>query len=518
MEDFIKDIYDDSNVIFEVKRCIEMVHRRDVKTMSQIWKTVTPKIVELCKKEQIIHSIGTGLYSALLEACARTRQEDYIALGDCLDTLMPALYAAVEDESCIDVTEGNWRLFSSRSGFLTIQRISDKKTLMSAVDPMWDAYEHAKQIYDLRNNSFFIMGCELGYLAYQLYILSDKSLDIYIFEQDSDLVKYAFDYGVLSLIDEKKLHIFVDSDDINLVDKFCMRYEEGSQYAIGYFCYDWALTEFSREVQIIMQHFNIENDTAARGTAQAKINYYRNVRNIKKSIRDVVLPKQTSHFAIVAGGPSVDDHLERLRSLGEDTIIITVNTSHKKMIESGVHPDFVTTFDPLPNTYRHFEGLNDYSVPLIMYVTGNWRFSEYYKGEKYLISEDYKIDDIPGVDMTNRNNWYADGTVTSLAIEVAIKLGATRIDLYGVDLSYPNGMSHATGTPDLQEMNTEHMRKVPSVDGGEVPTLENMAIYIEDISKQAAVYSDVLFVNYSNHGAVIDGTKWYKELDACDIK
>ena len=70
MEDFIKEIYDDSNVIFEVKRCMEMVHRRDIKTMSQIWTDVTPKIVELCKKEQIVKSIGTGLYSALLEACS----------------------------------------------------------------------------------------------------------------------------------------------------------------------------------------------------------------------------------------------------------------------------------------------------------------------------------------------------------------------------------------------------------------------------------------------------------------
>ena len=516
MEDFIKEIYDDSNVIFEVKRCMEMVHRRDIKTMSQIWTDVTPKIVELCKKEQIVKSIGTGLYSALLEACSRTRQEDYIALGDCLDTLMPALYAAVEDESCIDVSEGEWRLFSSRSGFLTIQRNSDKRTLMSAVDPMWDAYEHAKQIFDPRNNSFFIMGCELGYLAYQMYILSDKSLDIYIFEQDSDLVKYAFDYGVLSLIDENKLHIFVESDDIDLVDKFCMRYEEGSQYAIGYFCYDWAISGFSKEVQIIMQHFNIENDTAARGTMQAKINYYRNIRNIKKTIRDVTLPKKTSHFAVVAGGPSVDDHMERLRNIGEDTIIISVNTSHRKLLENGIIPDFVTTFDPSPKTYKHFEGLNDFRVPLIMYVTGNWRFSENYKGDKYLISEDYKIDNIPGVDMTKRNNWYADGTVTSLAIEVAVKLGAMRIDLYGVDLSYPNGMSPASGTPDLHKMDTDCMRRVPSVDGGEVPTQENMVIYIDDICKQVAAYTDVLFVNYSNHGAVIDGTKWYRDLDACD--
>ena len=265
-----------------------------------------------------------------------------------------------------------------------------------------------------------------------------------------------------------------------------------------------------------MQQFNIENDTAARGTMQAKINYYRNIRNIKKTIRDVTLPKKTSHFAVVAGGPSVDDHMERLRNIGEDTIIISVNTSHRKLLENGIIPDFVTTFDPSPKTYKHFEGLNDFRVPLIMYVTGNWRFSENYKGDKYLISEDYKIDNIPGVDMTKRNNWYADGTVTSLAIEVAVKLGAMRIDLYGVDLSYPNGMSHASGTPDLHKMDTDCMRRVPSVDGGEVPTQENMVIYIDDICKQVAAYTDVLFVNYSNHGAVIDGTKWYRDLDACD--
>ena len=50
--------------------------------------------------------------------------------------------------------------------------------------------------------------------------------EIYILHRYSEVLKY---YQI-----NKRRGLLYAEYDINLVDKFCMRYEEGSKYAIGY--------------------------------------------------------------------------------------------------------------------------------------------------------------------------------------------------------------------------------------------------------------------------------------------
>jgi len=248
--------------------------------LAEHWGEIKTDIFDLCKEylEQDSNS-ATDVIRLLLQVCEKTRENDYIPMGDCLDTILPKLYGYVSSQNTIDVDENGWRLYSSNSGYLTLQRLSDGKQLLSMVDPMWAARLHARTLYNPQQQRFYIMGCELGYLAYSLYKLSDGVLDLYVFDKHPELMQYAIDFGVLGLIPPDKLHICATEDEYELIERYCDGCDDGEKGVIGYFCYDWAITDFEEDVRLIMVHFNVSNDTTTRISQDTRTNFYRNLKN-----------------------------------------------------------------------------------------------------------------------------------------------------------------------------------------------------------------------------------------------
>mgnify|MGYP003311426870 CR=1 FL=1 len=97
------------------------------------------------------------------------------------------------------------------------------------------------------------------------------------------------------------------------------------------------------------------------------------------------------------------------------------------------------------------------------------------------------------------------GSVTTLALEIALRLGATSIYLLGVDLAYPNGISHATGTMDRMGRDTNGMKRVKSVNGDWVYTDLLFDSYRNWIESKINRYPQVDFYNLSTCGAHIEG-------------
>ena len=92
-----------------------------------------------------------------------------------------------------------------------------------------------------------------------------------------------------------------------------------------------------------------------------------------------------------------------------------------------------------------------------------------------------------------------------MCIDVAAFLGAKEIELIGVDLSYPNNQTHASGTMDNKEISHDGMVKIKSNNGGEVYTTDLFKSYIFSIQEQIKSYSRIKFYNLSKDGAAISG-------------
>ena len=154
----------------------------------------------------------------------------------------------------------------------------------------------------------------------------------------------------------------------------------------------------------------------------------------------------------------MDDNLDFLKENQGKKTVIAVGTVFRKLLECGITPDLVAVLDPQERTYQQMEGLEGEKVPMLVAVTAYWKFAANYQGDKYLVP-------LVGVheEKEKEEPWVIGGTVTHLAIEAAVRFGAKKIYLVGVDLAYPNGLSHAEGTMDRTVKSTEDMLPVKGV-------------------------------------------------------
>lgn len=96
------------------------------------------------------------------------------------------------------------------------------------------------------------------------------------------------------------------------------------------------------------------------------------------------------------------------------------------------------------------------------------------------------------------------GSVSTLAIDIAIRFGAKKIILSGMDMAYTKKRSHAAGTGrDIAEQ--IELRMVMSTEGILIPTSRNLDIYRKWIERRLKE-ADRPVVYNTGSGARIEGT------------
>ena len=208
---------------------------------------------------------------------------------------------------------------------------------------------------------------------------------------------------------------------------------------------------------------------------------------------------------IVGAGPSLDARMAELENKDDDTIILAVATVLKKLTNRGIIPDYAVVMDSQMRTFKQIEGLKIMDTPLLVDSTACWRFAEEYQGKRYIVYQKGFQEADRCAKEERCQQYETGGSVTTLALEIALRLGADSIYMLGVDLAYPDGISHATGTMDRMDRNTNGMKKVKSVNGDEVYTdllFDSYRIWIENKIKE---YPQVNFYNLSTCGAYIEG-------------
>lgn len=514
MEDFIAERYQYAQLIPAVKECIRFCYVGDVELFTNTWGEIQELLVEFCKASAVYdEELALRMYNKLSEACTYTNNTppDHIKTADELKDVIEMMYEAIALLGDIDVDDEDIRLVGSKSGFLTLQNRNTKKYYHSTVDPMEEAYELATALYNPIDQAFQFLGCGLGYLQWQLFCKSDCSLDIYIHHNNPKIVQYALDYGVLGWIPEDKLHIIIAENNLELIDGFTDTPKEGAEFSR--YCLEDVLSTLDKDEIEIVRPLHISKLTSVLLRNLSDCNFFRNVYNVKKTIYDIDAAKCRQDWMVVVAGPSLDGKIEYVRKcIGKKTIIVA-STVLKKLLDAGITPDFVVVLDPRERTWGHFEKLENHDVPLIINGIANWRFGEWYKGDKYIA---------PSFSNPRAVKYFYDRGIKSLALGstvaamsamVAITLGAKNIDFVGLDLAYPGGRTHASGTMDDQDVDAAHMPLVKCVAGGMVHTSNEFKIYIDEMSEIATDHPDINFVNYSENGAYFEGMKWYKDVN-----
>ncbi len=500
-ENFLKRVYQCAEVITMFRQVVEFIRVEDIHRSLQILEQYGDKTKATCMDcLNSGYAEGKELWDLV---CHVYKQEsDQIVRADMIENaVIPILESWVQSLGNVAQTvENEFFLESTACGFLTLKSLRTGRYLHSNNNPMEEARKQIEYFYIPSVDEYAILGCGLGYHAYQLYCISNGSVKIHIYEQDARMVELARTYGVLNWIPQNLLTITIEDS----VYPFLKAIDTNK---VGAFMHlpSLRLIKNKTEQNAMLQAYGRQHTPLAH-KRDFEINFWRNVHSGAKNIDDLKTGVK-EEAVVVAAGPSLDDDLEVLRKWQGKKTIIAVGTVLKKLLKQGITPDYVAVSDPQSRTLKQIEGIEDAKVPMILDACAYWEFARRYQGEKYLILTP-QFDEILRYAKENQMKvWPSGGTVMSMAVEVAIQFKTKKIYLMGVDLAYPAGLSHASDTMDRQVESVEGMEKVCGVGGTTVHATHIFEIYRKWLENHIADHKDITWYNLSTKGARIHGTR-----------
>lgn len=502
-EEFLTEIYNYSIILDKVNSFVNRLYADSVMRVhsAKVMEEIIPTLVEACKALVANNDIsGQVMYEAL------ERLNTYhtgIEIADELSiNVVPNLMKLMESFPEIDVTdEEGIRIKSTKTGLLTLIDSDRNIAYHSLNDPMKEAQKKAELLYNPSIGNYVFFGCGLGYLPYQLSLISDESVRISLLFSSRKNYEYAVSYGVLDYINSEKTDIYcLDGNDavgefLKLISK------ENTEYYICRF----EMNSLSSEDAEAMDVFLSRQNTLFNSKPYIINNFPCNLRNVNKFISSFDKSKLKKKIAVIAGGPSVDDNIDFIKNNRDDFSIICVGTIYKRLLKEGIIPEIVTIIDPFPTTVPQVTYTSDTGTALFVGMDTYWQVADIYPGEKYILAME---DDI------GRQKEYADrfkeyvfpncSTVTTIAYYIAKYFEAEEIMLIGADYAFPNGVTHAAGTDRKININTEGMISVPCVTGGTVYSTNKMIDYKNEI-EEAIKTCNIKTKNLSRIGARIEG-------------
>jgi hypothetical protein len=216
---------------------------------------------------------------------------------------------------------------------------------------------------------------------------------------------------------------------------------------------------------------------------------------------------------VIATGPSLEQHFETLlaiRNQAERPLFICVDTAYRPLIDHGIRPDVVVSIDQRISA-RHlpYEGTTDIILaympmvdPLVLEAWQGPRYASYSASPIYQQMRRQQP----------KGELYVGGSVIHPAVDLAVKMGAAQITLFGADFAFPNDKTHAGWNDgDLGPQLGAAKHWVLDGNGQRIKTQLNFRSYLCELERFIAGHPQVRFYNSSRAGAMIAGTAFHPE-------
>lgn len=500
-EAFLEEIYQYAKVITAFRQVVDYLRVEDTHHANFLLEKYEKQIRYACAD-----CAESGYQEArnLWELVCHVYQDekDNIVRGDMIENaIVPILEKWVQSLGNItQQVDEEWQLESTACGFLTLKNLHKDRYLHSNNNPMEEARKQIECFYVPSVESYAILGCGLGYQAYQLYCVSNGSVKIRLYEQDARVIEYARKYGVLDWIPQDVIEVCMGDSVFSFL-------KDVDSNEVGAFMHRPSLSLLKNEVErnAMIQAYG-EQHTPDIHKRDNQINFWRNIHSDAELIGNLPLNAVKDEVAVVAAGPSLDDCIETLRGWQGKKTIIAVGTVFAKLLKLGIRPDFVTIMDPQQRTLKQLEGLEEEDIPMILDAVAYWEFARRYKGKKYLVLTPQNQEALQYAEKNGIALWPSGGTVMSLAVEVAIRFHAKAVYLVGVDLAYPDGISHASDTMDRKVKTLDGMQQICGVMGQTVYATHIFCTYRRWLEAHISHYPQITWYNLSTKGAKIAGT------------
>ncbi|WP_392886427.1 motility associated factor glycosyltransferase family protein [Pseudomonas migulae] len=217
---------------------------------------------------------------------------------------------------------------------------------------------------------------------------------------------------------------------------------------------------------------------------------------------------------VIATGPSLEHHFEQLRAIREQTprpLLISVDTAYRPLREHGIAPDIVVSIDQRIGL-SHLPPEDTGDIPLVYLPLSDPQVLSAWQGARYV---GYSASPVYAAlrQQLPKAELYVGGSVIHPAVDLAVKMGADRITLFGADFAFPMNKTHAGwGDGDLGPGVSQARHWVLDGNGQRVSTQLNFRSYLCELERYIAGHPQVSFFNSSRAGAMIVGTMFNQEF------
>ena len=416
------------------------------------------------------------LYSLLPEELVRECfQSDEGIADSCMERLVELVERCLEKGYAVEPTSGGHYTLAVRKGdynhYLHTNGNVVSEALMLAEE--WLAQEKENYIF---------YGLGLGY-AYVEMLSMDYNISIRVLDTNRELLLLAMVFAPLwKLFDSGRFELIYDPTGYKI-----QKLSVGIQEDTGFYIFYPALQGIKKPaLKGQLEVYFVEESSVRTQSRTLQGNFRRNTQVSAGNIRQLISLFSGREVIIVAAGPSLDKNMELLKNRGEGVILLAVGTVLKKLLRAGIRPDYVIMTDASDTVYLQIQGAEDCLVPLLFLSTVFSRVPEAYQGEKYLLCQK---DFPPAEALAEEKQWMtveSGGSVTTVALDLCLRLEVERIVFVGLDLAFTGAMDHARDTGYQAKAVQDTGIYVESVGGGTVATGKNLKAYLDWIERRIA--------------------------------
>lgn len=500
-----------SEILTIVENIIIEIRRQNYANALQKQIDLSEKLLKVAGMVPEVHS--EELFCVLFEIMNAQTREDYVLYADLLElNLLPFLSKLTIEFIGDNTPQPNEQLYSSNlnelskrnhklyeicqnydksrddivvefssSGYLTC-RIGcgeDIYYLHSNANPVIEAEIFANQYYNTSDDCYVVFGLGLGYHI-QAMLNLDDGIYIDVIEPNIGMLIEAMKYVDMRwLWMNKRIRLIYDSNYSAWQESL----KKCQTFAIHYPSMQCVQDE---TIKLQLQKFFVRDSGMRKYKNLFKSNFRENILNCDAYVDELKTYFEGKNAILVAAGPSLDKNIELVRNLPPNTLLIVVGTVYKKLINMEISPDCVVFLDSQPRNIRQINGLNMMEIPIIIASTATKKIGSTYSGKKYLVCQRGYDKAEEYAQQHDYSLYESGGSVSTIMLDICIRLGCKEMAFIGLDLAYTMDKSHSDDTLDKRIVDSdEDVCTTISSNGEIIKTSKLFLIYKEWMEKRA---------------------------------
>ncbi|MCI8669504.1 MAG: motility associated factor glycosyltransferase family protein [Lachnospiraceae bacterium] len=405
------------------------------------------------------------------------------------------------------IDENKYQMIITYSGGIAV-RINSQITYEGTIDPYVESLQKFENSLEQGIQEYTIVG--LNFCWVQAIQHLDPEKEIYIFEHDINLFKIFFKFRKLcNVISAKNIHLIYDKDFSKLsghlknlkgkllIHQPCITNIENQDLRKTLELAFTSINSILSQKKLLEKNFL---DNLLLGT--------RIIDEIKNNLRG-------KDIIYIAGGPSLDNDIEVLQAVAKENryLIMAAGTVAKKLLKNNIIPHYILLSDPKSSIIEQIRDIDERimkRVCLLYLSTVSSSVIEYWKGEKYMLLQmDFDKAETYAANI-GAELFESGGSVSTLAVDMAIRMECNSLICVGLDLAYTNDKIHASNCKELEEDEMGKLNdvlSVSSVDGSIIKTAKVYEIYRKFIESRIARPDVKMNIYNTAKGAYIKGMK-----------